>query len=320
MQRSPELEAIFRRVLDSAFADDVAAARNLISMSDQSRLILTGDDEWFSGHAEIAGLFVLRTQEADLLTHDFEIVEGYEQGTVGWVAGLVSSKRRDGGEPLRLRHSVVFVLEAGAWRIVHWHVSRGTPNIEVFGHEMPKSIDGMVETLDDTRQTVAASFPTGTVTVMFTDVVDSTVLTSEMGDDEWTSAIADHFSVVRNIVERRGGVVVKSLGDGAMTAFGSAGAAVDAAVDLQTAMNSSPLDVRIGMHTGDSLRHEGDYYGTAVNKAARVAAIAEGGEIIVSSVTAELSGGHGITFGPPRTVDLKGLDGTHVILPVAWQA
>jgi class 3 adenylate cyclase len=101
-----------------------------------------------------------------------------------------------------------------------------------------------------------------------------------------------------------------------MTVFESARAAIDAAIEIQSAVSSTELRVRIGVHTGDSLRRDGDYYGVAVNKAARIAGIAAGGEILVSAVTAELSGGHDIRFGPPRTVSLKGLGGTHHIVTV----
>ena len=66
------------------------------------------------------------------------------------------------------------------------------------------------------------------------------------------------------------------------------------------------------------MRREGDYYGTAVNKAARIASIAEAGEIIASAITAELSGIRDVDFDSSRTVSLKGLDGTHVVVPVDW--
>jgi class 3 adenylate cyclase len=101
-----------------------------------------------------------------------------------------------------------------------------------------------------------------------------------------------------------------------MIVFGSAREAIDAAIEIQSAVPSTGLAVRIGVHTGDSLRRDGDYYGVAVNKAARIAGIATGGEIMVSAVTAELSGGQGTRFGRSRTVSLKGLAGTHHILQV----
>lgn len=101
-----------------------------------------------------------------------------------------------------------------------------------------------------------------------------------------------------------------------MTVFESARAAIEAASEIQSTTSRTELKVRIGVHTGDSLRRDGDYYGVAVNKAARIAGIAAGGEIVVSAVTAELSGGHGIRFGPSRTVSLNGLEGTHDLVAV----
>jgi class 3 adenylate cyclase len=72
------------------------------------------------------------------------------------------------------------------------------------------------------------------------------------------------------------------------------------------------LTVRVGVHTEDAVHRDGDYYGVAVNKAARIAGIAAGGAIVVSAVTAELSGGQGMSFGPSRTVSLKGFGGVAI--------
>jgi class 3 adenylate cyclase len=78
------------------------------------------------------------------------------------------------------------------------------------------------------------------------------------------------------------------------------------------------FSVRVGLHSGDVIHAEGDYVGMTVNKAARIAAAARGGEIMVSAVTAELVGDHGFEFGEPMTVTLKGLAGTHRIIPLTW--
>jgi adenylate cyclase len=120
--------------------------------------------------------------------------------------------------------------------------------------------------------------------------------------------------MLNQIIKRHRGNVVKRLGDGTMTVLGSARDAISVALEAQSAVSSTELKIRIGLHTGDSLCREGDNYGVAVNKAARIAGIAAGGEIIVSAVTAELSGGQRGLFGPPRTVSLKGLAGTHEVL------
>jgi class 3 adenylate cyclase len=181
---------------------------------------------------------------------------------------------------------------------------------------MPGSLGEFVTSFEASDDAFADGIPAGTVTVMFTDIEDSTVVSQEMGDQKWTQIVEDHFAILDQVIKRHRGNVVKRLGDGTMTVFESARAAIDAAIETQAAVSSTELRVRIGVHTGDSLRRNGDYYGVAVNKAARIAGIAAGGEILVSAVTAELSGGHGISFGPTRTVSLKGLGGTHDILTV----
>jgi class 3 adenylate cyclase len=155
---------------------------------------------------------------------------------------------------------------------------------------------------------------------MFTDLIDSTAMSAQVGDRRWVQILSDHFDLVRQIVERAGGTVVKTLGDGAMMAFGSANSALEAAISIQRGMVGSELQVRIGLHSGDSMHKEGDYFGTAVNKAARISGVASGGEIVVSSVTAELAGRTDVALGPPRMVTLKGLDGSHVVRGVLWSS
>ena len=136
-----------------------------------------------------------------------------------------------------------------------------------------------------------------------------------MGDSAWSTLIAGHIDALHRIVGLSGGTVVKTLGDGAMVAFASVRDAIGAAIGIQRAMATSALKVRIGIHTGDAVRSSGDYAGIAVNKAARIASAARGGEILTSSVTAELAGNE-FRFGTERVGELKGLSGTHRLIPV----
>jgi predicted ATPase/class 3 adenylate cyclase len=135
--------------------------------------------------------------------------------------------------------------------------------------------------------------PTGTVTFLFTDLEGSTRLWQEQAD-AMHEALARHDELVRTAVEARGGYIVKTTGDGAHAAFGDAVAAIAAAVDAQRALSAEPwpeateLRVRIGIHTGPAEQRDGDYYGTAVNRAARLMSVAHGGQIIVSLATEQL--------------------------------
>lgn len=315
MNRSSEVEAVFRRLLASGLAGDKEAVKNLVSGSACVRWITTAEEEWWSGHEEVVSLALARSKETGIVKWEYLRLEGYESGAVGWIAAETVG-HRPGDDPFKARHTAVFQLEGGAWRVVQWHISAAAPNIEVFGYKMPGSLGELVSSLEASDDGIADGIPAGTVTIMFTDIEDSTVLSQEMGDQKWAQIVEDHFAILDRVIKRHRGNVVKRLGDGTMTVFESARAAIDAAGEIQSATSTTELKVRIGVHTGDSLRRDGDYYGVAVNKAARIAGIADGGEIVVSAVTAELSGGHGIRFGPSRTVSLKGLQGTHDLVAV----
>jgi class 3 adenylate cyclase len=122
------------------------------------------------------------------------------------------------------------------------------------------------------------------------------------------------------VTASQGGTVVKLLGDGSMLAFESARAAVRAAVDIQRASESAAFGVRIGVHTGEVIRTADDLLGLTVNKAARVAAAADSGNIMISSTTKDLVGSlEGIRTGEPKIVALKGLSDTHQIVPIEWE-
>jgi len=135
--------------------------------------------------------------------------------------------------------------------------------------------------------------PTGTVTFLFTDLEGSTRLWEEH-PEAMKAALARHDEILRDAVTKRDGVVVKTTGDGLHAAFGTAPDAVAAALDAQRALVGEewilpePLRVRMGLHTGVAEVRDGDYYGTAVNRAARVAAAAHGGQVVASAATADL--------------------------------
>jgi len=140
----------------------------------------------------------------------------------------------------------------------------------------------------------ASPLPTGTVTFLFTDLEGSTRLWEEH-PDAMRAALARHDEILRNAVEKREGVVVKTTGDGLHAAFAIAPDALAAAIDAQRALVAEdwllpePLKVRMGVHTGAAELRDGDYYGPAVNRAARLAAAAHGGQVVASASTADLA-------------------------------
>jgi class 3 adenylate cyclase len=123
--------------------------------------------------------------------------------------------------------------------------------------------------------------PDGTVTVLFTDIEGSTQLTEALGDAEWIRVLRAHNTIVKDQVAAHSGIEVKSQGDGFMLAFASAEDALGCAIEIQRALvqplsDGLRLRVRIGLHTGEPIREEDDFYGKDVVLAARIAAEARG--------------------------------------------
>ena len=137
------------------------------------------------------------------------------------------------------------------------------------------------------------ALPTGTVTFLFTDLERSTRLWEEH-PDAMQEALARHDAILRDAIESHQGHVVKTTGDGAHAAFATAADAVDAALAAQLTLaaqpweGTGPLRVRMGIHTGAAEIRDGDYYGTALNRAARLMSVAHGGQIVASLATREL--------------------------------
>jgi predicted ATPase/class 3 adenylate cyclase len=134
--------------------------------------------------------------------------------------------------------------------------------------------------------------PTGTVTFLFTDLEDSTRLWEEH-PEAMKDALARHDEILRDAVESRAGCIVKTTGDGVHAAFTTAQGAVDAAVAAQRAFveqrwEPEPFAVRMGVHTGEADVRDGDYYGPALNRAARLMSLAQGAQTLVSHATEEL--------------------------------
>jgi len=165
----------------------------------------------------------------------------------------------------------------------------------------------------------------GTVTILFTDIEGSTALAQRLGDKAYHALLAEHNRILREQVARHGGHEVKSMGDGFMVAFASAARALACAVDIQKAFAGhnktaeEPVNVRIGLNTGESIEEAGDYFGTAVTLAARVAARAQGGQVLVSEVVRTVGGSlAGVEFRDAGRKQLKGIKGRQRVYEVVW--
>jgi predicted ATPase/class 3 adenylate cyclase len=132
-----------------------------------------------------------------------------------------------------------------------------------------------------------AELPTGTVTFLFTDVEGSTRLLSELGDD-YADALAEHRRILREAFARHGGVEVDTQGDAFFVAFARASDAVAAAADATSALAPGPVQVRIGIHTGEPTVTDEGYVGVDVHRAARVCAAGHGGQVLLTQTTRDL--------------------------------
>ncbi len=224
------------------------------------------------------------------------------------------------------------------------------------GVDVTTSIDEMVSALEAERPDMRAhAAPDGTVAILFSDIEDSTVLTERLGDKRWLEVLREHNAIFREQVARHDGYEVKSQGDGFMLAFPDPCEALDCAIDVQRAFAERERDgsgvmrggaeharalpegatrltgeeppvylrVRIGLHTGEVIAEEGDFFGKNVILAARIAAQAAGGEILVSeelraAASAGDGNGAGLRFDEGRELELKGLAGSHRVFRAEW--
>jgi class 3 adenylate cyclase len=180
----------------------------------------------------------------------------------------------------------------------------------------------------------------GTVTILFTDIEGSTALAQRLGDKAYHAVLTEHNRILREQVARHGGHEVKHTGDGFMVAFASAARALSCAVGIQkafahhnaslaahpepveggAALVEAPIKVRIGLNTGESIEEAGDYFGTAVTLAARIADRAQGGQILVSEVVRTVGGSlAGVEFRDAGRKQLKGIPGRQRVFEVVWR-
>jgi class 3 adenylate cyclase len=149
-------------------------------------------------------------------------------------------------------------------------------------------------------------------TVLFTDIVDSTRRAAEIGDRRWRTLLDEHDRRSEQVVARFGGSVVKQTGDGMLATFDGPARAVQAAQALRGTLAGAGVPIRAGLHTGEIERRNGDVGGIGVHIAARVAALAGEGEVLVSRTVRDLVVGSDLQFEDRGSYELKGV-------PDTWQ-
>jgi len=165
-----------------------------------------------------------------------------------------------------------------------------------------------------------------TVTILFSDLVDYSGITERLGDRSAQGLITEHHRIVRSLLAGHGGREVKVQGDGLMASFGGVARALRCAVAMQRSFREhtlahpdQPIRVHIGLHTGEAMEVDDDFFGHTVIVASRIAGIAVPDEILVSSLSAQLVAGTGeFHFGEQREVALKGLSRPHTVAALIW--
>jgi class 3 adenylate cyclase len=145
------------------------------------------------------------------------------------------------------------------------------------------------------------------VTLLFTDIVDSTRAASELGDDRWHDLLTVHYQQAGDAIDRFGGRRVATTGDGVLATFDATAAGVRCAVALRELAERQGLRVRTGVHVGEVERAGEDVRGLSVHAAARVMAAAGPGEVFVTEPTRLLCQGAGLTFEDAGERELKGV-------------
>ena len=321
LHRSEELRSITARYWAALRRGDYDAAMARCSLMGGITLIGTDESEYIDDPDAFVRYTKLEFEELRAWPLGDAQIDAWSQGEVGW-AVVRSTVEATSSRVLRV--TLLFHLENDEWKIVHQHWSVGAPNEEVFGTPLTFSLDRLVEVVESERPDVALWAATdGTVTIVFTDIEGSTALNASFGDTGWIEVLRAHNEIVARQTGEHGGTVVQRIGDGFMLAFPAAGRALRCAQAIEREISStfddpgSPIKVRVGVHTGEVIQQADEFFGQAVNYAARVAGAAAGGEILSSALVHDLvSTDREFRFAPPREVELKGIDGTQRLYPL----
>lgn len=165
----------------------------------------------------------------------------------------------------------------------------------------------------------------GCVAIVFSDIEDSTALNDRLGDRAFVRMLSQHNAIVTKQVDRHQGHVIKTQGDGFMIAFAEADQAARCAMEIERALlkrrASPPIVVRIGIHYGSVVHRDNDIFGRNVALAARVAGLADGGEILISGAVIERLADHEELeplVADARQEKLRGLSGEHTVATLDW--
>jgi class 3 adenylate cyclase len=251
-----------------------------------------------------------------------------EAGAIAVLSALLVRSRREIDELRRRTDARNWLLSGGREAVKTVWNTANLMRKEGFGAVVRSSIEDLADWAEVERPDLARVTPDGRVVILFSDIEESTALNERIGDRAWVRLISSHDRLVHGLVDRHSGHVVKSQGDGFMIAFSRAEHAVRCGVDLQHALHREAkrkrheeIRVRIGIHMGRSVRRGDDLFGRNVAMAARVAAEAVGGQILVSEPVRDAVGDcDDIRFDKGREVELKGFSGSYRLFAVEPEA
>jgi class 3 adenylate cyclase len=187
------------------------------------------------------------------------------------------------------------------------------------------SIDVIASALEPVMPAVGRmSSPDGAVTLMLGDLVDAPAGAQRLGQDRWDQFLRDHHLLVERVVSSHDGQVAKFQADGFVASFNSAQGGLHAALELQrtfagTSLDGQTLSMRLGLNSGFVIANPDELLGRNVVLAARIAAKARAGEILVSSTLKQYTESDpSLSFEPRGEYHFKGLHGEHDVYAVAW--
>jgi class 3 adenylate cyclase len=246
------------------------------------------------------------------------------------VVGLLLQLRRSRRRIRALERQLYHQPGSRAVQAAGWAVKKAVDTaVRVRQHGVQGLLMSSIEDLarwadEDSREIEQVVGPDGTVTVFFSDIEDSTPLNEKLGDHGWVRLLRSHQEMVSSHVARHHGHVVKSQGDGFMVVFREPADAVAAAAGIQRDlaarssrwMRRTPIKVRIGLHVGRVVTRDGDYFGMNVATAARVAAMAGGGQVLVTDWVRDRVEDREFELYAEQA-ELRGIPGTHRLWAVA---
>jgi class 3 adenylate cyclase len=264
---------------------------------------------------ELAAIYRKTMDPSDYM----RMISGFEQSDITGLLSLVRAPTmviHDATSPFSLFSQFAFVREVVAG--IEGAQLTSVQNRDEMANAIVRFVRG-------DKGTIEASAPNElrpVRTVLFTDLVGHTEMMSRMGDERGREVLREHERITRNVLKQFGGTEVKTMGDGFMASFGSVSKAVECAIAIQRAFTQregEPLKVRVGLNAGEPIEEDGDLFGATVILASRIAAKAEGGEILVSDNVRSLSAGKRFLFADRGEFVAKGFEEPVRVYEVSWR-